>query len=280
MIDRLSIAPRPDSVRSLLEWVRWALAQLGHPVRPHINFVLKLAAVGFGVAREAVRPATWRRTVRGEFHRVLRQAVGGGLSATLVTAALIGLVMVSQALYWLGEAGQEELIGPVLVTVLVREVAPLLVGLILLGRSGVVVVSEIGELQIGGQVSTLAAQGLDPFLLLVLPRACALAIACFTLGVMFVVAALLSGFVARSLLEAARISIWSFLDRVLLAMRAGDFVVFPAKMIVIGLLVALTASLTGLTATAQDEAARLLPRAFVRGVVGILLASIALSLAV
>ena len=280
MIDRLSIAPRADSVRSLLEWVRWALAQLGHPVRPHINFVLKLAAVGFGVAREAVRPATWRRTVRGEFHRVLRQAVGGGLSATLVTAALIGLVMVSQALYWLGEAGQEELIGPVLVTVLVREVAPLLVGLILLGRSGVVVVSEIGELQIGGQVSTLAAQGLDPFLLLVLPRACALAIACFTLGVMFVVAALLSGFVARSLLEAARISIWSFLDRVLLAMRAGDFVVFPAKMIVIGLLVALTASLTGLTATAQDEAARLLPRAFVRGVVGILLASIALSLAV
>ena len=280
MIDRLSIAPRPDSVRSLLESVSWALAQLGHPVRPHINFVLKLAAVGFGVAREAVRPATWRRTVRGEFHRVLRQAVGGGLSATLVTAALIGLVMVSQALYWLGEAGQEELIGPVLVTVLVREVAPLLVGLILLGRSGVVVVSEIGELQIGGQVSTLAAQGLDPFLLLVLPRACALAIACFTLGVMFVVAALLSGFVARSLLEAARISIWSFLDRVLLAMRAGDFVVFPAKMIVIGLLVALTASLTGLTATAQDEAARLLPRAFVRGVVGILLASIALSLAV
>jgi phospholipid/cholesterol/gamma-HCH transport system permease protein len=239
-----------------------------------------LAALGFGVAREAVRPATWRRTVRNEFQRALRQAVGGGLSTTVVTAALIGLVMVSQALYWLGQAGQEELIGPVVVTVLVREVAPLLVGFILLGRSGVVVVSEIGELQIGGQVSTLAAQGLDPFRLLVLPRACALAIACFTLGVMFVLAALLSGFVAGSLLEAVRISIWSFLDRVLLAMHARDFVVFPTKMIVIGLLVALTASLTGLTATAQDEAARLLPRAFVRGVVAVLLANLALSLAV
>jgi ABC-type transporter Mla maintaining outer membrane lipid asymmetry permease subunit MlaE len=66
---------------------------------------------------------------------------------------------------------------------------------------------------------------------------------------------------------------------VLLAMHAGDFVVFPAKMIVIGLLVALTASLTGLTATAQDESARLLPRAFVRGVVAVLLANLALSLA-
>ena len=165
-----SIAPRPGSVRSLLEWVRWALARIGRPVRLRFGFVLMLAALGFGVAREAVRPATWRRTVRNEFRRALRQAVGGGLSTTVVTAALIGLVMVSQALYWLGQAGQEELIGPVVVTVLVREVAPLLVGFILLGRSGVVVVSEIGELQRGGQVSTLAAQGLDPFLLLVLPR--------------------------------------------------------------------------------------------------------------
>ena len=280
MTDRLSIAPPPGSVRSPLEWARRALVRVGRPVRPHINFVLMLAALAFGVAREVGRPATWRRTVRGEFRRALRQAVGGGLSTTVVTAALIGLVMVSEALYWLGQAGQEELIGPVVVTVLIREVAPLLVGFILLGRSGVVVVSEIGELQIGGQVSTLSAQGLDPFLLLVLPRACALAIACFTLGVIFVIAALLSGFVAGSLLEAVRISIWSFLDRVLLAMHAGDFVVFPAKMFVIGLLVALTASLTGLAATAQDEAARLLPRAFVRGVVVILLVSIALSLAV
>jgi phospholipid/cholesterol/gamma-HCH transport system permease protein len=277
---QLSITAERGPIRSRLGWVRWPLAQLGRAVRPPIGFVLMLAALGFGVAREAVHPAAWRRTVRGEFHRALRQAVGGGLSTTLVTAALIGLVMVSQALYWLGEAGQEELIGPVLVTVLVREVAPLLVGLILLGRSGVVVASELGELQIGGQVSTLAAQGLDPFLLLVLPRACALALACFTLGVMFVIAALLSGFVAGSLLEAARISVWSFFDRVLLAMRAGDFVIFPAKLILIGLLVALTASLTGLTVGAQDEAARLLPRAFVRGVVAILLASIALSLVV
>jgi phospholipid/cholesterol/gamma-HCH transport system permease protein len=280
MTDRLVISPRLGAVRSPLEWARRVLAQVGRPVRAQIDFVLMLAALSFGVALQAVRPATWRRTVRNEFQRALQQAVGGGLSTTVVTAALIGLVMVSQALYWLGQAGQEQLIGPVLVTVLVREVAPLLIGFILLGRSGVVVVSEIGELQIGGQVSSLAAQGLDPFVLLVLPRACALAIACFTLGIMFVLAALLSGFVVGSLFEAVRISIWSFFDRVLLAMHVRDFVVFPAKMIVIGLLIAQTASLTGLTATAQDEAARLLPRAFVRGVVAVLLANLALSLAV
>jgi len=278
--DHLVLAPRPDAVRSRLGWVRRTLAVIGRAARRHAEFVLFLASLAVGVVRDGVRPVAWRRTVRSEFRRTLRQAVGGGLSTTLVTAALIGLIMVSQALYWLGEAGQQELIGPVLVTVLVREITPLLVGIIVLGRSGVVILSEIGELQIGGQVRALAAQGLDPFLLLVLPRACALAIGSFTLGILFVLAALLSGFVAGSLLGAVGISVWSFLDRVLLAMHAGDFAVFPAKMIVIGLLIALTGCLTGLPATAQDEVGGLLPRGFVRGVVAILLASVVLSLAV
>ena len=280
MTDRLWIVPGPAAARSRLGWGRQTLALIGRTAHAHARFVLFLASLVVGVMRNAMRPAAWRRTVRSEFRRALRQAVGGGLSTALVTAALIGLIMVSQALYWLGEAGQRELIGPVLVIVLVREVTPLLVGVIVLGRSGVVVLSEIGELQIGGQVRTLAAQGLDPFLLLVLPRACALAIGSFTLGILFVFAALLSGFVVGSLLGAVGISVWSFLDRVLLAMHPADFAVFPAKMFVIGLLIALTCCLTGLTATAQDEVADLLPRGFVRGVVAILLASVVLSLAV
>ena len=91
MTDRLVISPRLGAVRSPLEWARRALAKIGRPVRPHIDFVLMLTALGFGVAREAVRPATWRRTVRNEFQRALRQVVGGGLPTTVVTAALIGL---------------------------------------------------------------------------------------------------------------------------------------------------------------------------------------------
>jgi len=280
MSERLWIGLEPTRSRRPPGRGGRVLRRFGRAIRSHSSFVLLLASLGAGVVRDALRPGTWRRTIRGEFRRALQQAVGGALSTTLVTAALIGLVMVSEALYWLGQAGQEELIGPILVTVLVREIAPLLVGLIVLGRSGVVIVSEIGGLQIGGQVRTLTAQGLDPFLLLVLPRACALAIACFTLGLLFVVAALLSGFIVGSLAGAVHIPVGSFLDRVLLAMRAGDFAVFPAKMIVIGLLVALTTCLTGLMAGAQDEATHLLPRGFVRGVVAILVASITLSLAV
>jgi len=260
--------------------IRRALAGIGHAVRRFTGFTFTLAALALGVIQEAVRPSSWRRTVRAEFRRALRQSIAGGLFTTLVTAALIGLAMVYQALYWLGAAGQEGLIGSVLVTTLVRELTPVLVGLILLGRSGMVALSEIGRLRLGGQVRSLEAMGLDSFQLLLLPRACAFAAASFTLGIMFVMAALVTGYVAGSLLHAVQMSIWSFLDRILLALSGGDFVVFPAKLIVIGLLVALTASLTGLSASPRDDMAHLLPRGFTRGVLSILLASLILSLTV
>ncbi|HTO81430.1 MAG TPA: ABC transporter permease [Methylomirabilota bacterium] len=260
--------------------IRRALAVIGHAVRHFTGFTFILAALALGVIQEAVRPSSWRRTVRAEFRRALRQSIAGGLFTTLVTAALIGLAMVYQALYWLGAAGQEGLIGSVLVTTLVRELTPVLVGLILLGRSGMVALSEIGRLRLGGQVRSLEAMGLDSFQLLLLPRACAFAAASFTLGMMFVMAALVTGYIAGSLLHAVQMSIWSFLDRILMALSAGDFVVFPAKMVVIGLLVALTAGLTGLAAEPRDDMARLLPRGFTRGVLAILLSSLILSLTV
>jgi phospholipid/cholesterol/gamma-HCH transport system permease protein len=63
-------------------------------------------------------------------------------------------------------------------------------------------------------------------------------------------------------------------------MRAADFVVFPLKTMLIGLTVALTSCLTALEAAPREDAAGLLPRGFVRGVLATLLTSGFLSLAV
>ncbi|HLB97329.1 MAG TPA: ABC transporter permease [Acetobacteraceae bacterium] len=259
--------------------VRRAVALIGRFVRVRTAFLLMLAALGWGVLYEMPRPRTWRRTVRAEFRRSLRQTVGGGLATTLATAALTGLALVSQALYWLGLAGQEELEGSILVTVLVREVTPLLIGMVLLGRSGTVTVTELGTLRLGGQLRAMSGQGIDPFLLLVLPRTLAFALAGFTLGVLFTLSALVVGFVAGSLLGAVQESLWMFLDHVLTAMEVADFAVFPVKMLFIGFLVALTACLTGLTAHPGDDTATLLPRGFIRGVLAIMLTGLVFSLA-
>jgi phospholipid/cholesterol/gamma-HCH transport system permease protein len=95
---------------------------------------------------------------------------------------------------------------------------------------------------------------------------------------MFVATALITGFVAKNLLQGSTISFWSFLDQVLHAVRFGDFLLFPAKTIAIGLLVALAAALTGLEARQGIAAAELLPRGFVRGVLVILFVNLFLTL--
>jgi phospholipid/cholesterol/gamma-HCH transport system permease protein len=259
---------------------RSILAAIGRVSVARASFVLTICALGFGVLREVPLRSSWRRPVRAEFARALRQTVGGGLATTLVAAALIGIAMVYQALFWLGAAGQEQLIGSILVTVLVREVAPVLVGLIVLGRSGMATAVQLSGLQLGGQVHMLTAQGLDPFLLLVLPRATALAIGAYTLGVVFTLAAMTIGFIVAALAGGSAMSIGEFLSTILGAMEARDFVIFPAKMLLIGLLVALTSALTGLTAHRGDDSGRLLPLAFVRGTLAIMLTSVSLSLAV
>lgn len=262
---------RHNLARRLLIW-------LGRSVRVRASMILTLAALCTGVVTEAVRPRRWRRTVRAEFRRILRYALGGGLLTTMFAAALIGLGMVYQALYWLSVAGQEEQIGTVLVTVLVREVTPVLIGFILLGRSGAVVLTELGHLRAAGEIHALQAQGIDPFLVLVLPRGVAFALSAYTLGMVFIVTTLIVGFVTGSLLGAVQLSIWAFLDHLLTAMRPTDFAIFPVKLVVIGLLVAGTSCLTALAAGAEDDPAKLMPRGFVRGMLAIMLASGLLSL--
>jgi phospholipid/cholesterol/gamma-HCH transport system permease protein len=259
---------------------RRLLAALGGGMRRRARFMLLLAALALGVFREAARPRAWRRTVRSELRRALRQSVGGALTTVLVSAALVGVALVNQALFWLGEAGQENLIGSVLVSGLIRGIGPVLVGLILLGRSGMLALAEIGSLQIGGQVRAMEAQGLDPFLLLLLPRALALALACFTLTVIFVSVALLTGFVADNVLRSSTVTFWSFLDQVLRAIVLADFVTFPVKTLGIGMLITLVAGLTAFQARPRESTAELLPRGFVGGVLVILFVNVLLTVVI
>lgn len=255
------------------------LARIGRPVRARFGFALTMAALAAGILRETMRANTWRRPVRAEFRRVLTRTAGGGLPTILVTGVLVGFALVYQAIYWLGQAGQEGLVGRVIVTVLVREVAPVLVGFLLLGRSGMVAIVELGTMQAAGQVRALHGMGIDPFRLLVLPRMLAFAVGCFTLGVVFVLIALLTGFVVGNLLGVVRLSLPGFLDAVLHAMGPRDFLLFPGKLLAIGALVGLSAVLTGLSAERGDSLTTLLPRGFLRGVLAVLLTSGLLSLA-
>ncbi len=257
------------------------LAALGGPPRRGVLVLLSAASLSFGVIAEALSRASWRRaTVRDEFRRELRMALLGGLLTVTVTAVIVGLAMVYQAIYWLSYVGQEGYVGRILVTVLVRETVPVLVGLILLGRSGTVTVVEFGAIKASGQLTVLEAQGIDPFTLLVLPRALALAVAGFTLGMVFLAASLGTGWIAAEFLGLTQAGPAGFIGTVVDATSRRDFALFASKLTVIGMLVALTSAITGMSATKADTPSYLLPRGFVRGILAVLVTSGLLSLVV
>ncbi|HKM61499.1 MAG TPA: ABC transporter permease [Acidisphaera sp.] len=250
---------------------------IGAATRRRIAFPLRAAALFWGVVTESVRPSTWRRTVRSAFRGALTRIVAGALGTVAVAAVIAGLGLVFEALYWLRTAAEEAAAGRILVTVLFREIAPLLVGIILLGRNGTATVAELGGLLAEDEVAILQAEGIDPFQFLVLPRVLAFAVAAFTLGTVFLLLALLSGYTTGTATGVAHASVFGFFGNVLRTMSPADLAVVPAKLLLIGSLVGLTCCATALGPRGHEGPARLLPRAFTRGVTSILMVTIALS---
>ncbi|WP_439596431.1 MlaE family ABC transporter permease [Falsiroseomonas sp.] len=262
-----------------LPWL--VLEGIGGPARRGVQMVLATAALAVGVLAEGLNPRSWRRrTLRAELRRTLHQAIAGGFGTVMITASLVGFGVVHQAIRWLSFAGQEDYTGSLLTTVLVREVTPVLVGLILLGRSGTVTVVEFGATKAGGQLDMLEAQGLDPFSLLVLPRVVALAVAGFTLGVIFLAVALFTGWLTGWFGGLVQNAPRELLTNLFAATDTAEFVLFAVKLVVVGALVALVCAITGMSSTRAESPSHLLPRAFVRGLLGILAASAILSVAV
>ncbi|EHH69426.1 MlaE family ABC transporter permease [Gluconobacter morbifer] len=257
--------------------LRRFLIRLGYFTRTQMRFTLMVIGGSWGVLREACSPTTWRRTVRIEFWQSLHQATGGGLISVLVTGALTGFGIVAQAVYWLGFAGLAQMTGSILSTVLVREIAPVLVGVILLGRSGMLMLTELGTLTVGGQMRALTGMGIDPFLTFLVPRTLAMTISGFTLGIIFSMAALLVGFAVCRVEDVVTMPIWAFLDQVISSMHPIDYFVIPAKFTCSGFAVGVCSCLSGMDVTTEDDLSSLMPRGFARGMLTIMVINVIFS---
>jgi phospholipid/cholesterol/gamma-HCH transport system permease protein len=259
--------------------VRVFLRAIGGPVLRILHATLLALGVAFAVIHQAARPINWRRTVRAEFHRSLKQAGPETLPPVLVTAFIVGLAMVYQALYWLQIAGEVTKVGQVLVLVLVRDLAPVLVGLIVLGRSGTVALAELGAMRQSGQVRRLDAVGIDPLIYLLMPRVLAMSIATFALAILFIATALTAGYIAGAAVGGINITFWAFLDNFVLALGPRDYIVLPVKTLAIGFAIGLSCCFVALhPSRAAADITTLLPRGFVRAVLALLVVEAALAL--
>jgi phospholipid/cholesterol/gamma-HCH transport system permease protein len=251
-------------------WPRRSIAALGAATISGMHGLLSTLSLGATVIVVTLRRGTWRGPVRLEFRHALHQATVRSLATTIVTGVLIGFALVSQAVYWLAQTGTTGVIGPVIVVLLVREFAPILVGLIIFGRSGTTALIELGEARSRGWLRLFEIQGLDPVALLIAPRAFAFAIGAFCLGTVLLVSTLSTGYLIAHALGLIAYSVWDFGDLVLRALGVGDFIFPPLKCITIGFVVALACCATGLERRDESDALqRLVPRGFVRAALAI-----------
>jgi phospholipid/cholesterol/gamma-HCH transport system permease protein len=239
-----------------------------------VRGLIQLISIAVAVIWQGLQPLTWRRTVRAEFFQQCYLVGLQALPFILITGSLVGLGMVYQAIYWLGVFGQTKFTGPILVLVLVREVAPLFVALTVIGRSGSVILVELGNMQIDGQVRMLDAQGIDPFLFLIVPRVAAVSVSMFSLTIAFILFALASGFLAGNALGSLDVTLQEFVFRILSEMGLVEFATIPLKTFFIGFVVALIACTTGLSVTRSRSD---LQAALSRGVTKSVLAALLIS---
>ena len=259
--------------------VRGGLAAIGEGTIGLLRPLIELSSLVVAVLWQGCRPLNWRRTSVKEFMRQCDLVGIGSLSFILLSGLLIGLAMVFQVLFWLKFLGQISLAGKIIVLGLVREIAPLLVALIVIGRSGSVNMVELGHMRTSGQLRMLEAQGIDPFLFLIVPRCLATALSMFCLTVVFILVALATGYMVGRVVLSTDTTVIEFINNVLGAMGVGEFAIIVLKPLIAGLLITLITCTAGLSVGGPaGQLAEALPRGFVKSVLAVFLVSGTLTL--
>jgi phospholipid/cholesterol/gamma-HCH transport system permease protein len=115
------------------------------------------------------------------------------ISVISVVALSIGATIIIQ-IHLLAPAMGGELLGQILVTVVLREMAPLGTAFLVAGRSGTAIATELGRMKVGQEVLALASLGIDPPRYIVLPRVVGVVVSVFALMAYFIVVGIAGGY--------------------------------------------------------------------------------------
>ena len=120
--------------------------------------------------------APWRGQ-RWKLSQVFEQMVLIGVRAlpmAMLTSFSIGLTLAMQSANELRKLGAESFV-PNLVTVsLLRELGPLIVAVIVIGRSGSSITAELGTMKVSEEIEALEVMAINPIRFLIVPRVLAM----------------------------------------------------------------------------------------------------------
>ncbi|WP_038054314.1 MlaE family lipid ABC transporter permease subunit [Thioalkalivibrio sp. ALJ1] len=184
------------------------------------------------------------RQVRwGDTLRVAEAAGFQALPIVSLIAFLLGVILAFQSAIAMRQFGGEIFVANLVAVSLFRELGPLMMAILLAGRSGAAFAAEIGTMKVNEEVNALKTMGLDPVRFLVLPKV----LAGLLVAPLLALYANMIGLIgAAVVMQGFGIPWVAFFNQVTSALSASDLFSGLVKAVVFGLVIAAVGCLRGL----------------------------------
>jgi len=170
----------------------------------------------------------------------------GSLPIVVLIGLFTGAVLALQTSSTLQQFGSLSLTGQLVSLSMVRELGPVLTGILVAGRNASGMASELGSMKVTEQIDAMRAMGVDPTKKLVTPRVTATVIMLFFLSIISDLVGLVGGwFISYFLLGLDSNQYWTTAYQ---ALRFGDVFMGLSKPVVFGFIIASIGCYYGVTA--------------------------------
>ena len=211
---------------------------------------LQLCAIAGDFFLFLVRIVTTFFLTRLKLIKVMMQMEHIGVNSLVIvmlTGAFAGAVLAFQSYIGFKRFGAEEYIGPVVALSMIRELGPVLTGLMVTGRAGSAMTAEIGTMKITEQIDALRTLCIDTFQYLFVPRVVASTIILPFLALFTMVLGIVGGYVIAT--YVLQLNGEEFIDGIRRYVELSDIVNGLVKSSVFGLILAWVGSYRGYTAS-------------------------------
>ena len=237
---RADLPPAPPPAMNELARIGALAAHLPGKANEALDFTGRYAAA---LPKAALTPNSvdWR-----SLPRLIQEIGADGLPVASAANLLVGVIIAFLGAAQLGRFGAVAYVPQLIVVTHFRELGPLVTAIVVAGRSGAGIASEIATMKVSEEVDALRAMGFDPLRWLAVPRCLALALTLPLLTWVGDVVALVGGLGATTI--TTHITARAYTQAALNAITFNDFVAGLVKSPFLGLAIGLIACGQGLRA--------------------------------
>ena len=243
--------PKPPPASGTPPKPRW-LARVGAGAKTRFaSLSVTLAFVG-EVLLALVDPRTWRAMRWRDVAWQIEQTGPRSLPITAIVSALVGLILAYMGAAQLEPFGAQSYIADLVTIGELREIAALVVGIVLSGRVGAAFAAQLASMRANEEIDALETLGVRPIAFLVIPRVLAMALTAPLLTAFAAAVGMCAG--AAVAVAVYDLTALEYLLRTSQSVNAHNITVGLVKGTVYGVLVALAGCRQGLHAGRSAEA--------------------------